>query len=193
MPALHRPRSPFTLRLTRLSLGFAVATLAVGCKPEAGSRAPGQDADASLPSGPAATLGDEGESMGAEAEMTASAAPDGPRPDNVIYRSELMRATKNGRPAYLLSQLAPEPYRPRGSREGWLITRVFPSDPELCAPGCDLHEGDIVLTVNGSPLERPEQLSALIEQLETMQSLEVRLVRDQKLHTRTYEILDGPT
>ena len=123
-------------------------------------------------------------------ESSPEALP--PRPPDTIYRSELMRATKGGRPAYLLAQLQPEPYRPRGAREGWRISSVFPADPGLCAPGCDLFPGDIILTVNGSPLERPEQLSALIAEIETMQTLDVRLVRDQKLHERTFAIVDDP-
>jgi hypothetical protein len=126
-----------------------------------------------LPEGPPNQLGQDDPHASA-AEVPPSEEVAAARPENTIYRDELLRATAGGKPAYLLRELAPEPYRPRGAREGWIIGSVFPSDPGLCAPGCDLMPGDIILTVNGSPLERPEQLSELISQLESMTTLEVR-------------------
>lgn len=143
--------------------------------------------ESELPEGPASELDDE--EQAATAPNPADPTRE-PRPEGVIYRSELARATHGGRPGYLLGQLQPEPYRPRGSREGWVITTVFPKDPDLCMPGCDLFPGDVLLTVNGSPLERPEQLSALMEKLATADKLDVRLVRDGKLHERSYAIVD---
>ena len=88
------------------------------------------------------------------------------RPESVIYRSELKRATHNGRPGYLMGQLQPEAYRPRGAREGWLIQSVFPGDPGLCAPGCDLHPGDVILTgtpAGVGPLEAQDIVSVEVE------------------------------
>jgi type II secretory pathway component PulC len=89
-----------------------------------------------------------------------------------------------------MRQLDPEPYRPAGRFQGWRINKVFPDDPTLCAGECDLRPKDVILTVNGSPLERPEQLSKLVEGIGEMAELEVRLIRDGKLHERTYAIVD---
>lgn len=172
------------MRLLARPPSVLAATLLLAC-------ASGPRSSDALPEGPPSQLGDEDAQAGA-AESPPAAEASLPRPENTIYRDELLRATAGGKPAYLLRELAPEPYRPRGAREGWVIGSVFPSDPGLCAPGCDLMPGDIILTVNGSPLERPEQLSELISQLESMTSLDVRLVRDGKLHERSYDIVDQP-
>lgn len=113
-----------------------------------------------------------------------------PRPAHTIYRSELRRATNGGRPAYLLAQLAPEVHRPNGSFMGWTITQLFPDDPQLCAQPCDLAIGDVIMTVNGSPIERPEQLSALVAEIDTMAELRIRRVRDGQMTEHVYLIAD---
>lgn len=128
---------------------------------------------------------------GAEpAVQTPSETQERPREPGTIFRDELVRATAGGKPGYLMRQLDPEPYRPSGRFQGWRINRVFPDDPTLCAGKCDLRPKDVILTVNGSPLERPEQLSALVETIGEMTELRVRLVRDGKLYERTYAIVD---
>jgi S1-C subfamily serine protease len=146
--------------------------------------------DSELPEAEPAPLIDTSEYTG-PAEEPPDAASSEPRPESVIYRSELARATANGKAGYLLSQLGPEPHRPRGRWEGWRITTVFPSDPGICAPGCDLYPGDVILTVNGSPLERPEQLSELMAKLGEMETLSVRLIRNGELHSREFQVIEG--
>lgn len=112
------------------------------------------------------------------------------RPENTIFRSELDRATHGGKPAYLLAQLGPEPYRPGNRFIGWKITSVWPADPDLCGLGCDLAPGDVILTVNGKTLERPEQLSALMADISTVDQLRVKSLRDGKMRDRTYMIAE---
>jgi hypothetical protein len=138
----------------------------------------------------------------ADAAVSTPSVPAPPisRPPDTIFRDELVRATRGGKPGYLLSQLGPpEAWRVDGRFRGWRVLTVFPDDPELCAAGCDLRPGDVVLTVNGSPLERPEQLSELVGQITTMSRLAVKLVRDADpatpgmqgaLHERTFAIVD---
>lgn len=132
------------------------------------------------------TYGDRGPDAGSD---TATAAP---RPEDTIYRDELMRATANGSAPYLLRALQPEVYRPNGRFIGWRIQSVWPDDPALCAQGCDLQEGDIILTINGLPVERPEQLSALLADLPTMETLAIQMIRGGKLRARSFEISDRP-
>lgn len=115
-----------------------------------------------------------------------------PRPAGAIYRSEVVRATQGGSAAYLMSQLGPEPYRPQGQFEGWLVTRVWPSDPELCAPGCDLQPGDILLSVNGSKLETPEQLSNLLARIDEIESIDLVGIRDGQFFERSHPVLPDP-
>lgn len=174
------------MRPAASALPLALLCLGLAC-------ANGPRGSETLPQGPPSQLGDQGARSDLDGGAEAEIEPEAPRPPNTIYRAELDRATAGGKPAYLLRELAPEAYVPRGAFQGWQIGSVFPGDPGLCAPGCDLLPGDIILTVNGSPLERPEQLSELMSQLGSMTQLEVRLVRDGKLHERTYEIVDRST
>lgn len=116
-----------------------------------------------------------------------------PRPAGAIYRSEIVRATQGGSAAYLMSQLSPEPYRPQGRFEGWVITRVWPGDPELCAPGCDLQPGDVLLSVNGSKLETPEQLSNLLGRIDELESIDLVGIRGGEFFERSHPVLPDPT
>ncbi len=146
--------------------------------------------------GPREPLDDGGSidvgSTGAAEVDQAPADPFPNRPAGAIYRSELRRATHDGNAPYLLSQLRPEPYRPQGRFEGWVITSVFPADPELCAHGCDLRAGDIILSVNGSSMQRPEELSEALERLDQVEALEIRGIRDGQYYERSYPILSDP-
>ena len=163
------------MRVRPLVLIFALA--AVACRPPSDADSPPNEA-----------VPDEHEANEADEGKQAST----PRPENSIYRSEIVRATQGGSPAYLLAQLSPEPYRPQGRFEGWVITRVWPSDTDLCAPGCDLYPGDIIMTVNGSRLETPESLSALLERMIEFETIEVSGIRNGEFYEHSYAILPDP-
>lgn len=111
------------------------------------------------------------------------------RPPKTIYRSELERALGGG-PGYLLYQLAPEPYRLSGKFVGWEITRLFPDDPGLCAPGCDLEVGDVILSVNGERLETPQAFSDFLTKLPKARALEVRSLRNERRRVVKYAIVE---
>lgn len=129
----------------------------------------------------------ERETDRAHARLEAAAPP---RPAQTIFRRELERATHGGRPPYLIQQLGPEAHRPGGRFIGWKITRVWPDDPDLCAPGCDLRPGDVVVAVNGMPLQYPEELSDLMAKLEHIETLKVQMLRNGKLRKVEYDIVD---
>ena len=159
--------------MPRLASALLILALAaLGCR-----------ADSSSPPAPAS---------GEAPPQSAAERSEPTRPEGVIYRSELLRATRDGSPAYLMAQLGPEPYRRDGRFAGWLVTRIWPADPELCAAGCDLKVGDVIVEVNGSPLATPEQLSDLLEDLEALERLEVSLLRDGQPLARSYTIVDDP-
>jgi type II secretory pathway component PulC len=129
----------------------------------------------------------------AESESAGASEPErAPRPAGAVYRSEIVRATQGGSAAYLMSQLGPEPYRPQGRFEGWVVTRVWPGDPELCAPGCDLKPGDVLLSVNGSTLETPEQLSNLLARIDELESIDLVGIRAGEFFERTHPVLPDP-
>lgn len=112
------------------------------------------------------------------------------RPLNTIFRSEIEQALSRG-PGYLLYELGPEPYRLSGKFVGWEITKVFPDEPELCADGCDLQPGDIILSVNGDRLETPQALSNMVDTLPSMTKLVVKSIRNEKRRTATYSLANG--
>ena len=68
---------------------------------------------------------------------------------------------------------------------------MFPDDPELCAPGCDLAVGDVILRVNGDRLETPTAFVALLERLDQLGTLEVTRLRDGEASSVTYTIVDA--
>ncbi|MFO7561227.1 MAG: hypothetical protein R6X02_01185 [Enhygromyxa sp.] len=158
------------------SLAPLLVLFALGCRPRSEGGEVPDPGSSSVEPGP----GDDAEQ------------PDRPeRPAGAIYRSELVRATQGGSAPYLLGQLGPEAYSPQGRFEGWIITRVWPGDPQLCSP-CELRAGDIILSVNGSKLETPEQLSNLLAELDSLESIEVSGIRDGEFFERSHPILPDP-
>lgn len=130
------------------------------------------------------------EPVAPEADAGAE-SPTAPRPARTIFRSELERALARG-PGYLMAQLGPEPFRLDGQFVGWEITRVFPDDPDLCE-SCDLHVGDVILSVAGDPLQTPQALTGLLERLPTLPVLEVTRLRDQQREEVRYSLVEDRT
>jgi type II secretory pathway component PulC len=123
-------------------------------------------------------------------QPATAAAPRPPRPERTIYRAELLRA-RGRSPAYLLRQLEPVAARDGHRFVGWRINRLFPDDPALCAEGCDLEVGDIIVSVNRRALETPDDYAQLWTEAPTLQTLEVEAIRDGERRTKTYTILDA--
>lgn len=113
------------------------------------------------------------------------------RPPHTIYRDELEQALAAG-PGWLLRQLEPTPHRSRGRFVGWTINAVFPDAPELCAPGCDLVVGDVILRVNGESLETPDAFSRAFERAHAWTSLELVRLRDGTSEHVLFRVLDPP-
>jgi hypothetical protein len=156
--------------------------------------APPPDASA-WPDDDGMRLADEAEAEPVPAQTAQAAAEPRPvlrpRPPHAIFRDELQRATGPG-PAYLLRQLGPEPFRHDGHFIGWEITQLFPDDPELCAPGCDLALGDVILGINGHRLQTPQDLSDALGELPRWTQLHVQSLRDGKRRDVTYMVIDDP-
>ena len=161
----------------RVPMPLLAFVLVLGCRP---SSEPGQPETTQPADNPSAS----------EASEPAAAVDARERPPGAIFRDEIDRATRSGSPSYLLAQLGPEPYRPQGRFEGWVITRVWPGDPELCGQGCGLVPGDIILTVNGSKLETPESLSAMLERLGEFESIDITGIHDGEFFERSHPIVD---
>jgi general secretion pathway protein C len=57
--------------------------------------------------------------------------------------------------------------------------------------GVDLKAGDVVTSVNGFPIERPEQAQTALDSLEVASELRVAFERDGQPHELVYAIVDG--
>ncbi|HEY6460325.1 MAG TPA: hypothetical protein VIY73_09240 [Polyangiaceae bacterium] len=58
--------------------------------------------------------------------------------------------------------------------------------------GVDLKPGDVVVSVNGFPIERPDQAETAFESLDVASELHVGVERDGQPHDLVYAIVDGP-
>lgn len=164
---------------------FVVTLVASGCSRSSASSTPPTES-ATSPAASSQAAGPEAPDPGAS--LSSAVATE--RPLNTIFRSEIEQALSRG-PGYLLYELGPEPYRLSGKFVGWEITRVFPDEPDLCADGCDLQPGDIILSVNGDRLETPQALSNMLDTLPSMTKLVVKSIRNEKRRTATYSLANG--
>lgn len=155
---------------------FPLLCLVLGC---AASSKPAPTAEPATT--PAAKLDEENGAAPTSADATAAG------PSDTIARTDLERVLAHG-PGWLLRQIAPEPYRPKGRFEGWLITDVFPDAPELCAARCDLRKGDVILSVAGDPVETPDAFVALLARLPELSEIEVVRLRDGALERKRFAI-----
>jgi type II secretory pathway component PulC len=122
------------------------------------------------------------------APASASGAPGSTRPDHTIFRSEVKAAIARGLGAFLQRvELADEPVFVAGRFHGFRIAALH--DPPFWE-GVDLKPGDVVTSVNGLPIERPEQALAAFESLQTAKELRVAYERQGRLAYLVYPILD---
>jgi len=106
----------------------------------------------------------------------------------VIERHELIRVLDDGLGQYLRNvEIKPE-FR-KGSFVGFRIVTLFPGD--LTYASLDLRPGDTVTRVNGKPISRPEEASALWKELRTASDLVVDYRRENTHHTMRFVIVDA--
>jgi len=111
------------------------------------------------------------------------------RPPSTIFRSEIERAFAGG-PARFLREVSPEPFRLGGRFVGWQITRLFPNDPQLCGLGCGIGIGDVVLAINGDPLQTPQAFITMYERIATLDVLEVALLRENERQVLRFALVE---
>lgn len=106
----------------------------------------------------------------------------------VIERKKLMRVLDKGLGRYL-QNVEMEPEFKKGSFVGYRIVTLFPGD--LTYASLDLRPGDTVTSVNGKPISRPEQASALWKDLRTASDLVIDYRRGKTDHTMRFVIVDA--
>lgn len=104
-----------------------------------------------------------------------------------IRRAEL-NAVLDGAPGRFLQHVDTEPRFVGGRFRGWRLASFFPGDARFT--GVDLQAGDVVLTVNGQSIERPDQLMRIWEALRVEPALVVAIERDGQARQLRFEIRD---
>jgi type II secretory pathway component PulC len=131
---------------------------------------------------------DESEYTSEEAVPEATAPMEettSPLPPGAILRADLQAVLAAG-PAALLQQVVTEPVRENGKFVGFRIAKFARSAPTVI----DLRPGDVILTVNGRKIERPENYFQVFEELQVASELRFKLLRDNEITTLRYPIVD---
>lgn len=134
------------------------------------------------------TLIDESEHVqtpAATAAMESTEASPSPVPPGSIHRADLQAVLAAG-PAALLQRVTMEPVRENGRFVGFRIAGFVGRPPSAI----DLRPGDIVLTVNGRRIERPENYFQVFEELQVASELRFELLRSAEVKTLLYPIVD---
>ena len=105
----------------------------------------------------------------------------------VIARSDLVPVLDRGLGRYL-QNIEMEPAFHQGAFVGFRIVSFFPGSLEYAS--IDLRPGDTVTSVNGRPIERPEQAVAVWEALRTASDLVVHYRRGDHEHALHFRIVD---
>jgi S1-C subfamily serine protease len=111
-----------------------------------------------------------------------------PRPGR-LRRADVTATLSRGLGDFL-TRLELEPSLTGGKFRGWRIVKLRQGDP-LWA-GVDLAPGDVVTSVNGRPIERPEQALVAFQSLAIASELRVAYERDGARREIVYPIDDEP-
>ncbi|MBI2897499.1 MAG: hypothetical protein HYY06_28330 [Deltaproteobacteria bacterium] len=93
-----------------------------------------------------------------------------------------------GIPRFLQS-LETEPTLDGGHFVGFRLVAFFPRDARF--QGVDLRGGDVVTSVNGLPIERPEHAFRVWQELRVASELRVEYLRAGARRELRYAIIDG--
>jgi type II secretion system protein C len=152
-----------------LLLSFALACSGCGGMPTAVPQAP-----------PAAAQ--------AQHTPSSSAAPPAANHDHVLTRAAVHDVVSRGLGAFLQRiELDDRPVRVAGKFHGF---RVAVLRDESFWRGVDLKPGDVVTSVNGLPIERPEQAQTAFDSLEVLGELRVACERDGQPRELVYSIVE---
>lgn len=147
-----------------------LTTLGLGCGgPAASQKADPRPQQAPSRSKPAASA----------KQSPAAAKPS--LPEGSISRTELLAYHKKGPQRFIAKVRVKATFR-RGKFFGWRML-------EYHGPG-PIKPGDVVIDVMGMAIERPDQFMKVWEKLPTVQVLTVKLLRQDKIQTLSYPVVD---
>jgi type II secretion system protein C len=111
-------------------------------------------------------------------------------PDHRLTRAAVHEAVTQGLAVFLQHvDLSDQPVFVGGKFHGFRIAGL--RDPSFWQ-GVDLKPGDVVVSVNGFPIERPEQAETAFESLDVASELHVTVERDGQPRDLVYAIVDAP-
>lgn len=106
---------------------------------------------------------------------------------HTIRRGELAQVL-DASPGYFLQHVVTEPQLENGHFHGWKLVSFFPGDARFA--GVDLQAGDVVVHVNGQPIEQPDQFMAVWDALRRDSQLVVDVERNGATRTLRWTIAD---
>jgi type II secretion system protein C len=116
------------------------------------------------------------------------AAPASAAPQRVVSRSAVRAVVSEGLGMFLRHvDLDDQPVFVGGKFHGFRIAGL--RDPQFWS-GVDLKPGDVVTSVNGFPIERPEQAETAFESLDVASELRVAVEREGQPRELIYSIVD---
>lgn len=118
----------------------------------------------------------------------APAKKPAPPPAGTLYRNDVQNLVNQGFPNFL-QRVEVEPSLDNGKFKGWAIVSLNP--PEFWQ-GVDLKPGDVVVSVNGLPIERETEAFDAFESLRSAERLEVAYVRGGEPRKLVYKIVEAP-
>jgi type II secretory pathway component PulC len=108
--------------------------------------------------------------------------------EHALARSAVRAVVDRGLGAFLQHvDIDDQPVFVQGRFHGFSVAKL--SDPGFWA-GVDIKPGDVVVSINGLPIERPEQAQAAFDSLATASELRVALERDGQARELVYAIVD---
>ena len=122
------------------------------------------------------------------AETAEATEPPPPlRTAGEIARADLIPVLDAGLGRFL-GGVGVEPHLVEGGFAGWRLLRLFPEDTRF--RGIDIGPGDIVTSINGQAIERPEQAFAVWNGLRVASELMVAYTRDGEDRQLRFAIVD---
>ena len=106
----------------------------------------------------------------------------------VLKRLAVVRVVDAGIGRWLAGGAEVERKIAKSRFQGWEIRRLYPGDP--CYAAVDLRPQDVVIQVNGKPIEKPEQAFDVLTSLRTAPALVVDFLRDGQPQKLTLQIAE---
>ena len=106
----------------------------------------------------------------------------------MLKRSAVVRVVDAGLGRWLAGGAEVERKIAKSRFQGWEIRRLYPGDP--CYAAVDLRPHDVVIQINGKPIEKPEQAFDVFGSLRTVPELVVDFLRDGRPQKLTLQIAD---